>query len=110
METKGTFVWFSSSDGNTGLSLLTTGQCEENGIDATNNVSYSERLSDHHKHTYDDRTIASVYLPEVALNSVEIMLLKELAISQGLIFRARDVSSNEQLKHYTNHPVWTQEK
>ena len=96
MGTKGVFVWFGTSDGNTGLSLLTSEECDEKYFDVTNIASYKDRIYEHQKHTFSDKTIASLYLPEVEINSIEIMLLKELAVSQNILFRARDVSSAEQ--------------
>ena len=106
MEDMGTFVWFGSSNGNTGLSLFTKEECDEKRFDVTNIASYLDRVYQHHKHTFADKSIASMYLPDVELNSIEIMLLKELAISQNILFRARDVSSCEQLEHYKKFLVW----
>ncbi|WP_394222673.1 hypothetical protein [Alteromonas gracilis] len=106
MENLGTFVWFGSNDGNTGLSLFTAEECDEKRFDVTNVASYLDRIYEYDKHTFADKTIASIYLPEVELNSIEIMLLKELAISQNILFRARDVSSCEQLEHYKKFPIW----
>ncbi|WP_394222764.1 hypothetical protein [Alteromonas gracilis] len=109
MENMGTFVWFGSRNGNTGLCIFTSEECNEKRFDVTNIASYSDRVYEHYKHTFADKSIASMYLPDVELNSVEIMLLKELAISQKILFRARDVSSAEQLEHYKKFPIWKHE-
>lgn len=106
MGNMGTAVWFGSREGNTGLSLFTSQECTEKRFNVTDKASYLDQLHKDQKHTFADKTIASIYLPEVDMSSIEIMLLKELAISQNIQFRVRGVSSDEELKHYKNHPFW----